>query len=93
MSIADLRQSYEKGILLEQDAKASPFEQFGLWFDQALEQNVPEPTTMTLATAVSMAAVTMTLATLNARLVVPTAIPSMAVTMALLAIEMERRLE
>lgn len=51
MSIADLRQSYEKGILLEQDAKASPFEQFGLWFDQALEQNVPEPTTMTLATA------------------------------------------
>ena len=51
MSIADLRQSYEKGILLEQDAKASPFEQFGLWFEQALEQNVPEPTTMTLATA------------------------------------------
>jgi pyridoxamine 5'-phosphate oxidase len=51
MSIADLRQSYEKGILLEQDAKASPFAQFGLWFEQALEQNVPEPTTMTLATA------------------------------------------
>ena len=51
MSIADLRQSYEKGILLEQDAKASPFEQFGLWFEQALEQIVPEPTTMTLATA------------------------------------------
>jgi len=51
MSIADLRQSYEKGILLEKDAKASPFEQFGLWFDQALEQNIPEPTTMTLATA------------------------------------------
>jgi pyridoxamine 5'-phosphate oxidase len=51
MSIADLRQSYEKGILLEQDAKASPFEQFGLWFEQALEQNVPEPTSMTLATA------------------------------------------
>jgi pyridoxamine 5'-phosphate oxidase len=51
MSIADLRQSYEKGILLEKDSKASPFEQFGLWFDQALEQNVPEPTTMTLATA------------------------------------------
>ena len=51
MSIADLRQSYEKGILLEQDAKGSPFEQFGLWFNQALEHNVPEPTTMTLATA------------------------------------------
>ncbi|MFZ4710594.1 MAG: pyridoxine/pyridoxamine 5'-phosphate oxidase, partial [Zwartia sp.] len=51
MSIADLRQSYEKGTLLEQDIKTSPFEQFGLWFNQALEQNVPEPTTMTLATA------------------------------------------
>ncbi|MFZ4711836.1 MAG: pyridoxamine 5'-phosphate oxidase [Zwartia sp.] len=51
MSIAHLRQSYEKGILLEQDAKGSPFEQFAIWFDQALEQNVPEPTTMTLATA------------------------------------------
>ena len=51
MSIADLRQSYEKGTLLEQDAKASPYEQFGLWFEQALEQNVPEPTAMTLATA------------------------------------------
>jgi len=51
MSIADLRQSYEKGTLLEQDIQTSPFEQFGLWFNQALEQNVPEPTTMTLATA------------------------------------------
>lgn len=51
MSIADLRQSYEKGTLLEQDIKASPFEQFGLWFNQALEQNVPEPNAMTLATA------------------------------------------
>ena len=51
MSIADLRQSYEKGTLLEQDAKASPYEQFGLWFEQALEQNVPEPNAMTLATA------------------------------------------
>ncbi len=51
MSIADLRQSYEKGTLLEQDAKASPYEQFGLWFEQALEQNVTEPNAMTLATA------------------------------------------
>ena len=51
MSIADLRQSYEKGTLLERDAKASPYEQFGLWFEQALEQNVTEPNAMTLATA------------------------------------------
>jgi pyridoxamine 5'-phosphate oxidase len=51
MSIADLRQSYEKGTLLEQDIKASPFEQFALWFNEALEQNVAEPTAVNLATA------------------------------------------
>ena len=51
MSIADIRQSYEKFTLLEKDAKTSPFEQFSVWFDEALRQNVPEPTAMTLATA------------------------------------------
>lgn len=51
MSIADIRQSYDKYTLLEKDAKASPYEQFSVWFDQALSQNVPEPTAMTLATA------------------------------------------
>lgn len=51
MSIANIRQSYEKDVLLERDAKASPFEQFSLWLDQAIEQKVPEPTAMTLATA------------------------------------------
>lgn len=51
MSIADIRQSYEKFTLLEKDAKASPYDQFALWFDQALSENVPEPTAMTLATA------------------------------------------
>ena len=51
MSIADIRQSYDKHTLLEKDAKRSPYEQFGQWFNQALEQNVPEPTSMTLATA------------------------------------------
>lgn len=51
MSIADIRQSYDKYTLLEKDAKASPYEQFSVWFDQALTQNLPEPTAMTLATA------------------------------------------
>ncbi len=51
MSIADIRQSYEKFTLLEKDAKASPYDQFALWFDQAISENVPEPTAMTLATA------------------------------------------
>ena len=51
MSIADIRQSYDKHTLLEKDAKKSPYEQFELWFNQALSDNVPEPTAMTLATA------------------------------------------
>lgn len=51
MSIADIRQSYHKHTLSEKDAKSSPFEQFGLWFNHALEDKVPEPTAMTLATA------------------------------------------
>ena len=51
MSIADIRQSYDKHTLLEKDAKCSPYEQFGHWFDQVLEDKVPEPTAMTLATA------------------------------------------
>jgi pyridoxamine 5'-phosphate oxidase len=50
MSVADLRQSYEKSFLLESDASASPFEQFSRWFDEALAASVPEPNAMTLAT-------------------------------------------
>ncbi|OZI67161.1 pyridoxamine 5'-phosphate oxidase [Bordetella genomosp. 11] len=50
MSLADLRQSYEKKVLLETDAAASPFDQFTAWFDEALAAQVPEPNAMTLAT-------------------------------------------
>jgi len=50
MSVSDLRQSYDKSTLLEDSAAASPFEQFSLWFDQALAAKVPEPNAMTLAT-------------------------------------------
>jgi len=50
MSVSDLRQSYEKNVLLEETAALSPLEQFGLWFDQAMAANVPEPNAMTLAT-------------------------------------------
>ncbi|AOB30134.1 hypothetical protein AKI39_04655 [Bordetella sp. H567] len=50
MSLADLRQSYEKKVLLESDAAASPFDQFTAWFDEALASQVPEPNAMTLAT-------------------------------------------
>lgn len=50
MSVSDLRQSYEKFVLVEEAAAASPFEQFSLWFDEALAAHVPEPNAMTLAT-------------------------------------------
>jgi len=50
MSISDLRQSYEKNILVEEAAAASPIDQFSLWFNEALEAKVPEPNAMTLAT-------------------------------------------
>ncbi|WP_144636597.1 pyridoxamine 5'-phosphate oxidase [Bordetella genomosp. 13] len=50
MSVSDLRQSYDKGVLLEDEAAASPFDQFSHWFDQALDARVPEPNAMTLAT-------------------------------------------
>ncbi|CAB3892893.1 pyridoxamine 5'-phosphate oxidase [Achromobacter animicus] len=50
MSVSDLRQSYEKNVLLESQAARSPFEQFTRWFDEALGAKVPEPNAMTLAT-------------------------------------------
>ena len=50
MPIADLREHYEKGALLESEAAASPFDQFQRWFDEALGAGVPEPNAMTLAT-------------------------------------------
>jgi pyridoxamine 5'-phosphate oxidase len=51
MSVADMRQSYEKNTLLEAHAAASPFKQFDIWFNEAVTAKVPEPTAMTLATA------------------------------------------
>ncbi len=50
MSLADLRENYEKGALLESEVAASPLEQFQRWFDEALAAHVQEPNAMTLAT-------------------------------------------
>ncbi|KAG4080864.1 hypothetical protein HA402_010035 [Bradysia odoriphaga] len=50
MSLSDLRQSYEKNVLLEEQLAPSPFEQFRLWFDDALAAREPEPNAMTLST-------------------------------------------
>ncbi len=51
MSVADIRQNYEKGELLESAAKSSPFDQFEIWMHEAIGLPVAEPTAMTLATA------------------------------------------
>lgn len=51
MSIADLRQVYDKSVLLESSLAASPLDQFSKWFDEALKADVIEPNAMTLATA------------------------------------------
>ncbi|MYN14582.1 pyridoxamine 5'-phosphate oxidase [Pusillimonas sp. TS35] len=51
MSVADIRQKYEKFELLESNLASTPFDQFSLWLDEALQAQVPEPTAMTLATA------------------------------------------
>ncbi len=49
-SIADLRKSYERAELDEGASLADPMAQFGLWFQQALDAELPEPNAMTLAT-------------------------------------------
>ncbi|MEO1005683.1 MAG: pyridoxamine 5'-phosphate oxidase [Cyanobacteria bacterium J06638_38] len=50
-SIADLRQNYTLAGLTEQDLNSDPIQQFGLWFQQALNADLIEPNAMTLATA------------------------------------------
>jgi pyridoxamine 5'-phosphate oxidase len=48
--ISDLRKNYTQAGLLETDIVANPFEQFKLWFDQAVAANILEPNAMTIAT-------------------------------------------
>ena len=49
-NIADLRKSYERAELDETASAAAPIDQFGLWLQQALDAQLPEPNAMTLAT-------------------------------------------
>ena len=48
--IASLRKSYEQAVLDESEARSEPMQQFGRWFQQALDARLPEPNAMTLAT-------------------------------------------
>jgi len=50
ITLAELRNDYARGSLDEQHVDADPIRQFQLWFQQALDAQVPEPNAMTLAT-------------------------------------------
>ena len=50
ISLADLRQNYTRGGLIESQADINPFKQFKLWFEQAVEAQILEPNAMTIAT-------------------------------------------
>ena len=49
--IARLRTDYKKGALDDEHADADPIAQFGRWWDEALNSQLPEVNAMTLATA------------------------------------------
>lgn len=51
ISVADLRKEYTFQGLSKADAAPSPFQQFKIWFEQALAAQLPEPNAMTIATA------------------------------------------
>jgi len=50
-SVADLRKEYTFHGLSEAQAHPNPFEQFKIWFEQAIAAQLPEPNAMTIATA------------------------------------------
>ena len=49
--LADLRVSYDAGVLDEGDLRESPLAQFGAWFEDAVAVGLPEPNAMIVATA------------------------------------------
>lgn len=50
-TVADLRQNYIYGDLIETQIKSDPISQFADWFQAALHADLREPNAMTLATA------------------------------------------
>ena len=49
--LSKLRKEYLKSGIVKDDLKSNPIEQFSLWFDQAIEANIIEPSAMSLATS------------------------------------------
>lgn len=52
-NIADIRKDYQQQNLLETDVDANPFNQFSIWWDDAIKSKLDEVNAMTLATASS----------------------------------------
>ncbi|MHA8051988.1 pyridoxamine 5'-phosphate oxidase [Aquirufa sp. OSTEICH-129A] len=50
MNLADLRENYQKGELLESKVHPNPLEQFKIWFKEAQNAELPEPNAMFLST-------------------------------------------
>lgn len=48
--IAALRMDYRKSELLESDVDSNPIHQFRVWFDNAMNAEIPEPNAMCLST-------------------------------------------
>jgi pyridoxamine 5'-phosphate oxidase len=50
MSLEEQRREYRHGRLTRDSLNESPFEQFKLWLDQALQSDIADPTAMSIAT-------------------------------------------
>lgn len=49
--IEELRKNYKLKSLDQKDVLENPFEQFSIWFEEAMNSDLPEPNAMILATA------------------------------------------
>lgn len=49
--LSKLREEYLKGELLENNINKDPFQQFGLWIQEAIDSHVSEPNAMSVATS------------------------------------------
>ena len=49
--LSSLRKEFLQSGINKEDLKSSPVEQFSLWFSQAMESDIVEPTAMSLATS------------------------------------------
>ena len=49
--LSNLRKEYLQSGIIRENLNDSPIEQFSLWFSQAMEANIIEPSAMSLATS------------------------------------------